>query len=182
MYFLEAAKDMIQREGVESVSVRKVADVAGYSYATLYNYFEDLNHLLWEVKKIMIEDLMRDMREKVSFPLNEKEDIKTMFKEYIQYYLTHPNTFKFFYFYEVRQPKRNIEEADNGQDFSAMWGETFKSFVKSGGLQEGEVEAVAKTLIYAIHGMLTLSFSNNGDLRDEANLYRDLGMIVDYII
>ena len=40
-YFIEAGKQIILEEGVKNVTVRKVADLAGYSYATLYNYFED---------------------------------------------------------------------------------------------------------------------------------------------
>ena len=38
-YFLEAAKEIIINEGYESVSVRKVADIAGYSYAIYINQY-----------------------------------------------------------------------------------------------------------------------------------------------
>ena len=45
-YFIEAAVKIIDEEGIEGVSIRKVADIAGYNSATLYNYFDDLPHLL----------------------------------------------------------------------------------------------------------------------------------------
>jgi AcrR family transcriptional regulator len=38
-YFILAAKEIISIEGVNHVSVRKVPKKAGYSYATIYNYF-----------------------------------------------------------------------------------------------------------------------------------------------
>ena len=40
-YFIQATKEIIKGEGIKSVSVRNIADRAGYSYATLYNYFKD---------------------------------------------------------------------------------------------------------------------------------------------
>lgn len=45
-YFVEAVWEIEDTEGVEAVTARKVADLAGYNVATLYNYFENLNHLL----------------------------------------------------------------------------------------------------------------------------------------
>ena len=45
-YFIDAASEIIENEGVEAITVRKVADLAGYNSATLYNYFENLDHLI----------------------------------------------------------------------------------------------------------------------------------------
>jgi len=181
-YFLEAAKDMISSQGVESVSVRKIADAAGYSYPTLYNYFQDLNELLWETKGYMTLDLVEVLRNGVQYPLKDLAEVKGAFKAYIQYYLDHPNVFKFFYLYPLKRPEGIAEDAPMEPDFSAMWQESFQVFVRSGRLEQKDIEAAAKALIYAIHGMLTLSYSNNGDLSDAKNLFRDLDQIVDYLL
>src|SRR6056297_2543377 len=45
-YFIDATADIIASDGVEKVTVRKVADLAGYNIATLYNYFKNLDHLI----------------------------------------------------------------------------------------------------------------------------------------
>ena len=45
-YFIEAAWEIEDTEGLEAITARKVADLAGYNVATLYNYFENLDHLL----------------------------------------------------------------------------------------------------------------------------------------
>lgn len=44
-YFIEAARKIIDQEGLENLSLRKVAKEAGYNSATLYNYFKDVEHL-----------------------------------------------------------------------------------------------------------------------------------------
>lgn len=46
-YFVEATCKIIDEEGVEGVTVRKVANEAGYNMATLYNYFNSLEHLIF---------------------------------------------------------------------------------------------------------------------------------------
>ena len=45
-YFVEAGWEIEDTEGVEAVTARTFDDLAGYNVATLYNYFENLNHLL----------------------------------------------------------------------------------------------------------------------------------------
>lgn len=45
-YFIEAAEQIIMDEGAENVTIRKVSTLAGYNSATLYNYFDSLEHLI----------------------------------------------------------------------------------------------------------------------------------------
>lgn len=40
IYFITAAKELIESEGVEKLTVRKAAAAAGYNSATLYNYYK----------------------------------------------------------------------------------------------------------------------------------------------
>lgn len=46
-YFIDATAKIIEKEGIDNVTIRKVADIAGYNSATIYNYFEDLSHLIF---------------------------------------------------------------------------------------------------------------------------------------
>lgn len=46
-YFIEAANEIIVKEGIGAVTIRKAADLAGYASATLYNYFDSLPHLVF---------------------------------------------------------------------------------------------------------------------------------------
>ncbi len=45
-YFIEAADEIIKEEGISGITIRKVADKAGFNSATIYNYFENLDHLI----------------------------------------------------------------------------------------------------------------------------------------
>ncbi len=46
LYFIEATQSIIERDGFDNVTIRKISKEAGYNSATLYNYYEDLDHLL----------------------------------------------------------------------------------------------------------------------------------------
>lgn len=46
-YFIDATAQIIEEEGIENVTIRKIADIAGYNSATIYNYFGELSHLIF---------------------------------------------------------------------------------------------------------------------------------------
>ncbi|MDW7672967.1 MAG: TetR/AcrR family transcriptional regulator [Bacillota bacterium] len=60
-YFIEAADKVIEDEGLDSVTIRKVADLAGYNSATLYNYFENIEHLIFFSSMKYLKDYVLDL-------------------------------------------------------------------------------------------------------------------------
>lgn len=180
MYFLEATKEVIIKEGVENVTARKVADIAGYSYATIYNYFEDINGMLIEARSLIIKDIVEYMFKKINEPLYNAEGIKRLFRTYISYYFENPNVFKFFYFHQLRKSSNQTEVAE-GPNFEVMWEETFRGFVMDGTLQPEDIEVISKIFIYAIHGMIAISFSYDGELTED-KVYKDLDQMIDYLL
>ena len=44
--FIEATEDLMKEDDIDKISIRKIAKRAGYNSATLYYYFEDLEHLI----------------------------------------------------------------------------------------------------------------------------------------
>jgi AcrR family transcriptional regulator len=60
LYFVDAARDIVKTEGVKSATIRSVADLAGYTSATLYNYFDNLNHIIALATMNCIDDYARE--------------------------------------------------------------------------------------------------------------------------
>nr|WP_307999185.1 TetR/AcrR family transcriptional regulator [uncultured Merdimonas sp.] len=44
--FIEAAQDLIDQVGLEGLSIRKIAEKAGFHNSTIYLYFKDMDHLV----------------------------------------------------------------------------------------------------------------------------------------
>ncbi|MBK6966968.1 MAG: TetR/AcrR family transcriptional regulator [Bacteroidales bacterium] len=96
-YFIEAAKETLKGEGLKAVNVRTVSERAGYSFATLYNYFKDLNELVF----ICVSDFMDDCETSVdehSARFNPgQERLKARMKATINYFIQYPGIFELFF-------------------------------------------------------------------------------------
>lgn len=44
-YFLDATSELIEEKGLHNIKIREIADRAGFTSSTVYNYFRDLSHL-----------------------------------------------------------------------------------------------------------------------------------------
>lgn len=173
--FVQAAKEIILREGVTAVSARKIAQATGYSYATIYHYFADINALLLAVKECMVEDVASQMTSAEMPSFRDVADIQRMNRLYVQFYLDNPHIYDFFYNYRFTNetnPNYNLR-------FQDSWQIAYEAFVTSGQLRKEDVSTAAKTIIYTIQGLLALYFSSNG-LTKEA-LFQDMDSIVELL-
>jgi hypothetical protein len=100
-YFIEATKDLLKGEGLKSISVRNIADRAGYSYATLYNYFKDVNDLVF----LCVNDFQQECKEFVEIQTQKnqrgEEKLNAMVIAYINYFVEYPGIFELFYMAKV---------------------------------------------------------------------------------
>lgn len=55
--FIEVTKNLVKVDGISGITTKKIGDGAGFSYATIYNYFPNLNALLCEA----VESINREM-------------------------------------------------------------------------------------------------------------------------
>ncbi len=60
-YFIDATAQIIEKEGIENVTIRKIADIAGYNSATIYNYFGELSHLIFFAALKFIKGYIKDL-------------------------------------------------------------------------------------------------------------------------
>ena len=59
--FIRAAREIVDLEGVENVSIRKVASLAGFNSATIYLYFKDLDELITLASISYLENYCRTL-------------------------------------------------------------------------------------------------------------------------
>lgn len=60
-YFASSAIEILDTEGLEALTIRKIADKAGYNSATLYHYFTNLNHLVFFASIHYLKDYALDL-------------------------------------------------------------------------------------------------------------------------
>ena len=96
-YFVEAAKELLKGEGLSAVSVRSVSYKAGYSYATLYNYFKDLNDLIFECVRDFQAECESAVKSKTKKSEQGKGKIKATVLAYVQYFTEYSGVFELFF-------------------------------------------------------------------------------------
>ncbi len=97
-YFIEAAREIITKEGIEAVTIRKVADLAGYTSATLYNYFDNLSHLIFLANMCHLEEYNEKLPSCIADCKNSIEVYMSICKCYTVHAYEKPDIFESLFF------------------------------------------------------------------------------------
>jgi len=178
---IQAAKEIIQTSGYESLTVRHLAEITGYSYTNVYYYFKDLDALFWKLRLDMIEDMITELTSTPYHKTDPLEEILDVFITYINYYFQNPNIFRFFYFYSFIQPVGDDSSQKLEVEFDKMWQTSFYRLIQEKIIQPNDIEVITKTIIYALHGMIMLSFSSNGSIKRD-DVEKELVKTVTYVL
>lgn len=91
--FINAAAEIIENEGIENVTIRKVANIAGYNSATIYNYFDNCNQLIFFAAAKFMQDYIKEMPQYISSGENELEKLILMWECFCYYSFQKPKIY-----------------------------------------------------------------------------------------
>lgn len=177
LIFIDAVKSIILREGISNVTARKIGEITGYSYASMYHYFSDLNELFIETKLVMIQEMIHCGKENLIHTSDPLQIIKAQTRFPVDYYIDNPNIFEFFYSFKL--DVRN-EIALKSIDIEKGYWDVYLPFVEKGAIKRSDIPVIARTIMYAVYGMITLFLSNNGLTRQD--IYQDLDRMIDLLL
>lgn len=180
-FFMDAALEVIHKEGVDQLSARRVADVAGYSYATLYNYFEDMNELSWRVVSVMTHELVDYLKSIEVDGLPGKERLRKLTYGYADYYLKNPRIFEFLFLHRIGEIPKKIKENLRSSIVRDIIDESVQVCVEEGLLDMSLGKQATNTLESCAHGILMLYFSKKVHITTE-DLYIRFDNMLDLII
>lgn len=175
--FIDAAKSIILSDGVLCVTVRRIAEITGYSYATIYHYFQDLNALLLETKLSMIRDMMAAGNMQMDGIDDPLERIKQQAVMTASFFIDNPNIFGFFYQYKMDESNA---AAMRSLELEKVYYDDFKPFVERGHIFNEDIAAISRAITYTVFGSITIYLSNNGLTREE--VFKDIGNTIDILL
>ncbi|OPA72443.1 hypothetical protein BB381_06030 [Campylobacter pinnipediorum subsp. caledonicus] len=97
-YFINAANQIIQKDGINSVNIRNTAHLAGYSSATLYNYFDNLTHLVFLATFNQLEEYNQAMYHCILNSKNSIEVYMNVCKCFCEYSYEKPEIYEMLFF------------------------------------------------------------------------------------
>lgn len=96
-FFIDAAKEIIMSEKIVALNVRDVAQRAGYSPATLYAYFKDLNELTIKCIDSFLDDLENSIEETMKSQKADLPEIVKFYKGYTQYFIQYVGIYQLLF-------------------------------------------------------------------------------------
>lgn len=96
--FVEATQALIDAEGLEGVSVRKIAARAGFHNSTIYLYFNDINELILLASLKHFRDYSRSLSEQSKQSLSPRENFYTIWETFAKTVFRQPQIFYNFFF------------------------------------------------------------------------------------
>lgn len=178
--FALTARDMIHEEGITSVTVRKVAERAGYSLGTVYNHFKNIDELLWMTRDYMIREIA-DLLTKQAPKVESVESLAEIMVQYADYYRLNPNVFRFFYFHHLNQEDNHTSSVIQEDAHQKQTQETITLISRIKSCEPAEAVLTYKTIIYAVHGMLMMFISDNDGISDE-NMSEEISRLITMIM
>ncbi|AMA64562.1 MAG: TetR/AcrR family transcriptional regulator [Kurthia gibsonii] len=178
-YFVDATADIIQEEGLEHVTIRKVADRAGYNSATIYNYFSEMSHLIFFASMKFLKDYTEEVAQYIQKGKDPIEQYLLAWECFCRHSFKQPQIFHAVFIMDLTDPPEklledyykiypadliNIPEELQSILFERNVSKRGRSFLeialKEGYIKEENVDAINELTILVWQGMFTNILNN----------------------
>jgi AcrR family transcriptional regulator len=156
-YFIEATKDILKGEGLKNISVRNIAERAGYSFATLYNYFKDVKELVFYCVKDFQTECETHVAERTDKVSHGSKKLKAITKAYLEYFIQYPGIFELFFIEKLSDIGGNQEASSLIISFlDRLCSDEWDYCIKNKLITEKDALRIKATLLNTTTGLLLL--------------------------
>jgi len=185
---MNAARELFAQQGIEAVSMRKVAEAVEYSTAIIYSHFADKQALL---REICLADFaaLAETFVHLAGVADPMDRIREIGLAYARFGLDHPNQYRLMFMtpHEPVLSKDDLQAVGKGnpdQDGYAFLRATVQEAIASGRLRKELTDAdeVCQILWPAVHGMVSLQIIKGCDGWLEWRPFElRMGMLLDWL-
>jgi AcrR family transcriptional regulator len=156
---IKVVRKLIKTGGTREITLRKVAELAGFSTTVVYGLFKDKATLITQAMDEDLLALVKAMRQAVDPALSPVDNIKRVGQAYVSFGLRHPDQYALVFM--ERRPHAPIENSmvEHGnqvQDPYAFGVHLFVELAAAGQVRADAVESMAQIFWEGIHGMTSL--------------------------
>lgn len=154
---LDAARDLFVKEGIDQVSMRRIAEIIEYSPTTIYLYFKDKAELIDCLCEETLAKLERKLEQIEATTPDPVECLRQGMRAYIEFGLKNPNHYKVAFLTELKQEQLAGGRAKAmGQQTLDHTRKSLLACAERGLIAPQDVEVLAQTLWATIHGLASL--------------------------
>lgn len=163
---LDAARELFATEGVESVTMRRIADRIEYSPTAIYFHFKDKESLLAELCDCDFRNFAHIFTVIAQIP-DPVERLRVAGRAYVEFGLANPNHYRLM-FMTPKPPNDQTDKSGKGnpeEDAYAFLKGIVTELQAQGRLRNdaGDVDLAAQTIWATIHGVVSLEIAKCND-------------------
>ena len=98
---ISAASKIVEKEGFQSLTARKVASEIGYTVGTLYHVFRNFDDLVIHVNARTIDEIAALIEQKTRTRRDPEARIRVMAEYYVQFATNHPDRWRLVFEHEA---------------------------------------------------------------------------------
>ena len=156
---LEAAKDIVKKEGARALNARSITSKAGCALGSLYTAYADLDDLIIHMNSETLSRLGDELSSEIEGETDPEETLRKLAVGYVEFARNNFPLWNTLFDYAALSTNDVPEWHEKEQSLLV-------DFIKrpvmelSPGISEEEVETRARTLFAAVHGIVAFSLQN----------------------
>ncbi|MBL4908049.1 MAG: TetR/AcrR family transcriptional regulator [Sneathiella sp.] len=162
---IQIAMEILEAEGLQALTLRRLAMDAGISRSTPYLYFKDKSELIKGICIEIFQYLIRQIREAMSESDDNREKIMAMGRCYLKFGVERPNLYHLIFMPESPEDKECPEVSVVVEEYIALSQVPMQEAYDEG-LLKYPPERLNPVLWACSHGLLSLRWA--GHLSEEA--------------
>jgi AcrR family transcriptional regulator len=171
---LDAARQLLVREGYRDLSMRDVASAVGCSVSSIYLYFAGKDEIVHTLMDEGFERWHRRMREIAEGDATPEERLEAVCRAYVEFGVANPEFYEIMYMFHsdrmARYPKELFRRARRNLD---ALGELIAAYAPEAVPTPDDVRIAATALWSTLHGMVSTIVSDRLDRKIDRQRYVD---------
>jgi len=176
-----AAEKIVEKEGYQALTARKVAGKMGYTVGTLYHVFRNFDDLVMHLNARTIDEMAALIQRETRKKRNPETRIRVMAEYYVQFATDHPERWRLVFEQEpprgVPEPTLMIERRDV---MFEMVAENLRELAPE--RLQNEVAHTATALWGGIHGICILALTGKLYLGGAFSMVKLIDALIDPVI
>ncbi|WP_066273221.1 TetR/AcrR family transcriptional regulator [Hydrogenophaga palleronii] len=161
--FIDAGKALLKESPEGAPSLRKVAEITGYSPSALYRYFATKADLMYAIREEHLDRSVAYARERIEGETNPTQRLRLGFEALVGFWVNNPDDFRHVYSYRTRQeaadtPKPLLHDKSSIQAARGFSVSLVRDFFQYHGIEpdDGLVNQFTDSIIVATHGVVAI--------------------------
>lgn len=165
---LRAAWEVVEREGWQALSIRKIADAIEYSVPVIYDHFANKEAILLEFTKRGFQLLNEELRKARDRFANPEQQIEAIGYAYWKFAFTHKEYYQLMY--GLGMPGCDtVKQISELSTFTELILEPINKLIAASNNDSADPFLKLHTLWSTLHGLISINMMGKENSRDELN-------------